>query len=118
MFKRLENILGKIKCDYADVRYEIKHETIIKQNNEIYEQIGKNSVDGYVIRVLKDGAFSSITFTDFEEVDRAVFKVMENVTILSKEEIETVKLAPTDIVKDEYFPHLEEDPQNISMKEK
>lgn len=55
MFDKLKSVLSKTSADYADLRYEIKKETRISFNGRELTQIGSNSTDGYVLRVLKKG---------------------------------------------------------------
>ena len=55
MFTKLKTILSKCDADYADLRYEIKKETVIGFNGKELTQIGSNSTDGFVLRVLIKG---------------------------------------------------------------
>jgi len=42
----------------------------------IYANIGKNVHSGYVLRVLKNGGFASVTFCDIEDVNKVIKDVL------------------------------------------
>lgn len=55
MFEKLRAMMSKVTAEYVDIRYEIKKETkIIFTGKELF-QIGSNSTDGFVVRILKKG---------------------------------------------------------------
>ena len=87
MFDNLKKILEKIDADYADIRYEEKIDTNISFNGKNIAGIGSNSADGYVLRVLKNGGFASMAFTNFENADNAVQKVLEDAAVIAKNKI-------------------------------
>lgn len=118
MFDQLRSMLSKMKVDYADIRYEIKKETSITFNGKELTQIGSNATDGYVLRVLKKGGFSSVAFTREKDAERAARTVEENASLISKNIKEPVTLAETETVKDIFSPALEEDPRQVPMDEK
>ncbi|MCS7202358.1 MAG: TldD/PmbA family protein [Dictyoglomus sp.] len=118
MFDILKNIISKIDADYVDLRYEIMRETkIILNGREIY-QIGTNTGDGFVLRVLKNGGFSSISFTKKEDAEKAIKTVLENVNLMAKSTKKPVRFAKAEVIKDTFIPPLREDPRNISIEEK
>ena len=57
MFELLKAIISKTDADYADIRYEILRETRVVLNGAELGEIGSNTTDGYVLRVLKNGAY-------------------------------------------------------------
>ncbi len=118
MLDELKRILSKVDADYADLRYEIKKETRIVFNGKELSQIGSNTTNGYVARVLKNGGFSTIAFTRESESEKALKKATENALLLAENLRKPVKLAPIAIVKDEFKPILKEDPRQISIDEK
>jgi TldD protein len=118
VFETLKAILYRVDADYADLRYEIKKETSIVFNGKELTQIGSNSTDGYVLRVLKKGGFSTFAFTKAEEAERAVRTAQENAILVSKHIQAPVILAPSPAVKDVFLPNLEEDPRKVTMDEK
>lgn len=118
MFDILKSIISKIEADYADLRYEIMRETkIILNGREIY-QVGTNTGDGFVLRVLKNGGFSSISFTRKEDSEKAIKTVLENVNLMAKNTKKPVRFAKAEVIKDIFIPPLKEDPRSISMEEK
>jgi TldD protein len=118
MFDRLKRILEKVDADYADVRHEVKRTSTVTFNGRELTEISSNSADGYVLRVLKNGGFSSVTFTRERDSDRAVKAARENAKLLASNLNEPVSLAPVDPVVDHYIPELDEDPRKVSMEEK
>jgi TldD protein len=118
MFEKLREILSKVDADYADVRYEIKKESVISFSGKELTQIGSNSTDGYVIRALKDGGLASVVFTKLSDAEKALQTVVENAQLIAKNIDKPVKLAEVETVKDTFIPHLKEDPRKVSMEEK
>ena len=118
MIEKLKKILEKVNADYADLRYEKVNIGEVSVNGKEIASFSNNSTDGYVLRVLKDGGFSSITFTKAEDADIAIQKATENAIILSKTQDKKTVLAPCEVIKDSYKPELDEDPRDISLEEK
>ena len=63
MFDRLEKMLGLVRADYADLRYELARETSIDFSGRELTGLSASSTDGYVWRVLKNGGWSEVSFT-------------------------------------------------------
>ncbi len=118
MFEQLQRILDKVDADYADIRYEIKKVVSISFQGRDLTQIGSNSTDGYVMRVLKDGGMSSVVFTQENDAEKAARSAVENARLISKNINKPVQLAKTDVVQDTFIPKLKEDPRKITMAEK
>ncbi len=118
MLDKLKAMLSKVDADYADIRYEIKKDTVISFNGRELSQIGSNSTDGFVVRALKNGGFATAVFTKFEDAERVAKTVVENAKLIAKNIKEPIKLAKTEIVKETFMPPLKEDPRKISMEEK
>ncbi len=118
MLEKVKSILSKSSADYADLRYEIKKETRIAFNGKELTQIGSNSTDGYVVRVLKKGGFSSVAFTREVDAEKAMRTAEENALLISRHIREPVKLATTPVVKDHFTPPLGDDPRKITVDEK
>jgi TldD protein len=118
MFEKLREVLGKLDVDYADIRYEIKKATVISFDGKELAQIGSNSTDGYVLRALKDGGFSSVVFTKESDADKAASAAAENARLIAKNIEKPVSLTKAEVVKDTSLPPLKEDPREVSMAEK
>ncbi|MBI5585727.1 MAG: TldD/PmbA family protein [Deltaproteobacteria bacterium] len=118
MFPKLKDILSKIEADYADLRYEVKKETVITFNGSELTQVGTNATDGFVLLVLNQGGFSSVTFTREEQAEGAVRTALENAGLLSRHLAQPVTLAPVPAREEAFFPPLQEDPRNIPLEEK
>jgi TldD protein len=118
MFEKLRGVLDKLDLDYADIRYEIKKATVISFDRKELTQIGSNSTDGYVLRVLKEGGFASVVFTKESDADKAVQTAAENAKLIAKNIEKPVRLAKAEVVKDTAVPALKEDPREVSMAEK
>ncbi len=118
MFDKLKKIISSVEADYVDLRYEIKHtERAVISHGEI-KGAGSNSGDGFVLRVLKDGGFSSMTFTKEEDAPKAIKKALQNAEILAAKQEKSTKLASVPVVKDMYKPFLNEDPRDVTLVEK
>lgn len=118
MFEKLRGILSRIDADYADIRYEVKKETIIHFDGKELTQIGSNSTDGFVLRVLKRGGLASAIFTKERDAEQAVRTVVENAELIAKHLDKPIRLAKVEAFKDSFTPELNEDPRDISMAEK
>ncbi|OYD13927.1 Zn-dependent protease [candidate division WOR-3 bacterium JGI_Cruoil_03_44_89] len=118
MFKKLRSIISKTDADYADIRYEIKRETKISFNGKELGQIGSNTTDGYVIRVLKNGGISSVAFTKETDAEKALESASQNAHLISKNIEKAVEFAKTKVIKDTFLPKLKEDPRKVSIDEK
>lgn len=118
MFDKLRKIINRVDADYADVRYEIKKDTVISFAGEELTEIGSNSCDGYVIRALKEGGMSSVVFTRESDAEKAMRTVMENAELIGRSKEKPVELEKTEVVKDTFLPPLKEDPREVSISEK
>lgn len=117
-FNTLEKLLSKVRAEYADLRYEIKKEVQIIFSGRELTQISSTTTDGYVLRVLKNGGFSTLVFTQEKDGPAAIHKAEENALLISRFTREPVSLARTEPVRDTFLPVLDEDPRTVSMEEK
>ncbi|UCF70372.1 MAG: TldD/PmbA family protein [candidate division WOR-3 bacterium] len=118
MFDKLKSILEKVDAEYADIRHETKIETRIAFNGKELKEIGGNTTDGYVLRVLDRGGYSSIAFTDLDNQEKAVRTAIENAHLMSRFTEQPITFEKVDIITKEYTPDLAEDPRQISIDEK
>jgi TldD protein len=118
MFDKLRAILSRVDADYADIRYENKKDTVIRFDGKELTQIGSNSTDGYVLRVLKHGGLASVVFTQANNAEQAVRTAMENAELIAKHLEKPIQLAKVDLVRETFIPELKEDPRNVQMAEK
>ncbi len=118
MFDKLRGFLTKVDADYSDIRYERKKSTVISFDGKELTQIGSNTTDGYVLRVLKRGGMSSVVFTKESDAEKAVSSAVENATLMANHLKKPIELARVDVVKDDFTPQMAEDPREISMTEK
>ena len=113
MLEKLRSTISKTAADYGDIRYEIKKDTrIVFQGKELFH-IGSNSTDGFVIRTLKDGGFSSTAYTRADDADNALRIAEENAALIARHIRKPVEFAKTDTVRDIFLPHLTEDPRSV-----
>jgi len=118
MLDELKKMLGRIDADYADLRYEIKKETVVAFNGTELTRVTTNSTDGYVMRALYKGGFSSTAFTKPEDAAKAAAAVLENAKLLSRNIKEPVRLAGTAAIKDHFRPEMTEPPAAVTLEEK
>ena len=118
MLLKLKQILNKADADYADIRYEIKKDTFITLDGKELSNIGSTTTHGYVIRVLKNGGFTSVSFTKEEDAEKALKTAQENAILLGSNIEKPITLAKVPIIKDTFIPTLKEDPRGISIEEK
>lgn len=118
MSEELVDILGSIDADYADIRYEVKRETTISFSGTELSQIGSNTTDGYVLRVLKNGGVTSVTFTRPDDATKAMQAALENASIAAKHRDKPVWFADAPPVQDTFKAPLVEDPRVVPLEEK
>ena len=118
MFDRLQKMLGLVRADYADLRYELVRETGIDYSGHELTGLAASSTDGYVWRVLKNGGWSQVSFTRPEDAERAARSAVENAELLARAGARPVRLAQTPPVKDEFLPTLKEDPRQVPTEAK
>jgi TldD protein len=118
VFDRLEKMLGVVRANYADLRYELARETSIDFSGRELTGLSASSTDGFVWRVLKDGAWSQVSFTKPEDAERAARSAVENAELLSRGGAKPVRLAPSPAVREEFVPELDEDPRAVPAEAK
>jgi predicted Zn-dependent protease len=118
MFDELRKILAKVDADFADIRYEVMTETFLTFLGKDLSRIGTNSTDGYVVRVLKNGGFSSISFTRPQDAEKAVKSAVENAILLSTHLDKPIRLAKVPVIKENVKLILQEDPRDIPIEAK
>ena len=118
MFEQLRKILSGVSADYADLRYEVKRETKIAFNRHELTLMTANAMDGYVLRVLKNGGLATIAFTKSEDAGRATATALENAVLIARRAKEPVRLAPSPKVAATCLPELDRDPRRVPIDEK
>lgn len=118
MLNTLQNYLSKIDADYADIRYEKMNETTVNYSGKELTSIGSNDTDGYVIRVLKNGGFATISVTSPDDIDKAIARVTENAILSGREMEKKIALKYPPKVEEIVPLRLDGDPREISLEEK
>lgn len=118
MFEELDRIIARADADYADIRYEVKRETSINLSGRELTGLSASSADGYVLRVLKDGGFASVAFTRPQDAEQALATATGNAALIGRAAKQPVRLAKTEVVKDDVRPELDEDPRGLSIEDK
>jgi len=118
MISTLQDLLGRVGAEYADLRYEVKHETAISFAGPDLILAGSNSADGYVLRVLDRGGFSTVTFTRESDAEEAMRAAVLNARLMGENRDPPIELAPAEVVKDRFTPDLGEDPRDLGLEEK
>lgn len=117
MLEKLKEMISGSDADYIDIRYEVKKETNAAVAGPDLKNAGSNSTDGYVIRALKNGGFSSVTVTREEDVQEAIDLAVQGALVMSGQG-KTVTLAPVEPVQDWIEPELDIDPASLPLSEK
>lgn len=118
MIEKLKMMASNIDADYFDLRYETRKVENVAFNKQEIRSYGQNTGDGYVLRVLKNGGFATVTFTKPEQAATAIRKALENATILAKSLPAPKQIAPAPVVKDTVKANLVIDPRQVSLEEK
>lgn len=118
MIDKLKKILGRVDADYADIRYEVKKDTVVGFAGRELGRVSASSADGFVLRVLYQGGFSSVSFTKSEDAVKAVAAGVAGAKLLSRNTRKPVRLAGVQAIKDTFRPELRESPAAVSLEEK
>ena len=118
MIQKIKKMLELVEADYADIRYEIKKETVAGFNGRELARVNTNSADGYVLRVLYKGGFSSTAFTKPEDAGKAAAAALADAKLLSRNVRKPVSLAKAPAIKAHFRPEMSEPPEKVSLEEK
>jgi len=118
MFDDLKKILARLDAGYADIRYEVKKETVVAFTGKELTRVTANSTDGFVMRALYKGGFSSVAFTRPEDAPKAAASLLENAKLLSRNVKEPVRLANVPAAKEYFRPEMAEPPAAVTLEEK
>lgn len=118
MLDRLRSMISGIKTDFIDIRYEIKTETQISFTGKEIQGVGSNRTDGYVVRVGKNGGFSSATVTREADVPRAVELAIEGAETIAATGGKKSMLAEVPVIKEIIKLDIDGDPREISIDDK
>ncbi len=117
MLDKLKTMISGSDADYIDIRYEVKKETSAAVAGPELKKAGSNSTDGFVVRALKSGGFSSVTVTREEDVPDAVKLAVEGASAMAGEG-KTVSMTPVEPVQDWVEPDMIVDPATLALEEK
>lgn len=118
MTDMLKKLIEPLDADYCDIRYESKRVDRVVMNKGEVRSIGSNTGDGYVLRVLKDGALATVSFTKPQQATEAVKRALENARVLAANLVQPKQMAPAPRVVATVKAPLIEDPRAISLEEK
>ena len=117
MLEKLKEMISGADADYLDIRYEVKKTTTISMAGSELKKAGSNSTDGYVVRALKDGGFSSVTVTREYDVPEAVKLAVQGASAMAGGG-KNVSLEDVEPVQDYVEPDLKGDPAQVPLEEK
>lgn len=118
MLDRLRSMIEGVEADFIDIRYEVKTETLVDFVGKEIKSVGSNRTDGYVIRVGRQGGFSSATVTREEDVPRAVKLAVEGADTIVATGGKRTELAEVPVVNETVRLQLDGDPRTVSIDEK
>jgi TldD protein len=117
MLEKLKKMISAADADYLDIRYEEKKTTTVSMSGRELKKAGSNSTDGFVIRALKDGGFSSVTVTREEDIAEAVKLAVQGASAMAGGG-KNVVLAEVEPEQGYYEPELLGDPADVSLEDK
>lgn len=85
MLEKLKEMISGSEADYIDIRYELKRETSAAVAGPELKKAGSSTTDGYVVRALKNGGFSSVTVTAESDVPEAVKLAVQGASAMPAE---------------------------------
>ncbi len=117
MLEELKKMISAADADYVDIRYEEKKTTKVSMAGRELKKAGSNSTDGFVIRALKDGGFSSVTVTREKDVPEAVKLAVQGASAMAGGG-KNVVLAEVEPVQGYFEPELHGDPADVPLEKK
>jgi TldD protein len=118
MLDKIAAIVSRVPADYADLRYEVKKQTVVQFAGKNLTEAGASETDGFVLRVLKGGGMASVAFTREADADQAIRLCLESAATLGRRLAAPVRQATVPAVKASYAPPLNGDPASVSLEEK
>jgi TldD protein len=118
MLDRLKAILSRVPADYADLRYEVKKDTLVEFAGRDLANVGSSTADGFVLRVLHAGGLASVAFTREADADRALRRCLEDARTVGALTATPMRLAPSPAETAVFHPTLREDPRTVPLEEK
>jgi TldD protein len=118
MLERLRSMIEGVQADFIDIRYEIKTETLVDFVGKELKSVGSNTTDGYVVRVARNGGFSSATVTREEDVPRAIELAVEGADTIVNTGGKRNELAEVPVVTEVVKLQLDGDPRSMDIDEK
>lgn len=118
MIEDLKSMLADVDADYADARYETVRKTAIGYHGHELTELSASTTDGFVVRVLAGGGFSSVAFTRREDAPEAIGTAAMNARLIGGRLASPIRLAEAPAHRDRVSPELDEDPQSVPLEEK
>lgn len=118
MLERLRSMIEGVQADFVDIRYEIKTETLVDFVGKELKSVGSNTTDGYVVRVARNGGFSSATVTREEDVPRAIELAVEGADTIVNTGGKRNELAEVPVVTEVVRLQLDGDPRSMDIDAK
>lgn len=118
MLEKLREMISGVHAEFIDIRYEIKTETLISFTGKEIRSVGSNRTDGYVIRVGRQGGFSSATVTREEDVPRAIKLAVEGADTVVATGGKKTELAGVPVVNETVKLQLDGDPRQVKIDDK
>ncbi len=118
MRERLRSMISKRTADFADIRYEIRKQTVISFSGKEIKQVNASATDGYVVRAQCGTGFSSAVVTKEEDVPRALTLATEGASTMMRFGGKKVELAPVPVVEDDVEPVMSVDPRQVPITDK
>jgi TldD protein len=118
MLERLENVLGGLKSEYADLRYEENRSVNISYSDYDLRSLSTPRSNGGHLRVYQNGGKSALSFFDIAGLESTADKIRENAEIVGRKRNSKIHLAETEVIKDTFFLAPKKHPHDITISEK
>jgi len=110
--------LGKFQGEYADLRYEVDHVVQINLRGKVTQSISDSTRDGFHLRCLVDGGFSTHTFSDRKFLRKAVREAGKAARLARRYVGTPIKFEFGPVVKKKIACTPQEDPRSVSLSDK
>lgn len=80
--KNAEDVLSKLPCEYAELRFSMKNTSVISLNMDEIETINSGFSNAGSVRIFDKGRWSFVTFNNLKEFEKFAVAGMENIKLI------------------------------------
>lgn len=115
MKDKLNEAVSALSVDFLDIRIEDRMETRISYKGKNLEEFSHSKSSGGVVRVMDNGSWGIVSFTDMDRLEKSIFLAVREAKIRKRGKS---CLAEAPVIEDHIKADMTIDPRDISLEEK